>query len=498
MIRKAVVTHHMFKWGMVRCNLAHTRILQKACPILACLILLPVCLSCMHLHDEEKSGNISTPEDNRIIASSDGLDLKADEFYIRLNMIINNLGFTGPDEFTKYYNPRKAAELCLEWQWIKREDESLGIDDDPVFQMFLNRLSRDMHYAILARKIINETLPDPYTDNTTPPDEAEMREDFDQFARFIEINEGYKIHYIYLVKKEDDAEHNESQHRKAGQALARIRSGEDFIDVKMETTETGEPSRDPYHVSLASNKTEKMRSYVESMKPGDVTDVIDGGTGYFIIYVLPDQQITDVSSLEAVQNDPVAHKKLVDHILRQRPRIIPFREYFEALKKTQPGFEVFDTSTLETGQSPTPDTVLVRLNERQWTYGEINAINDSLDMDMTGKQGLDWMINELSYQILLSEKAYSGEVELDEGHEFTWQENITREYKRWLTRYHQNSILKDSDVQADDLEMKKTVSSDAEVLVDQKLKEMTKGLIMHLSDADLDSNRIRWAQPKGP
>ncbi len=489
-----VISHHPGN-DTTRGFLRHIPKFPKGCPILTAMLFMSLCMSCIGTDDhQDKTGTTGTA-DNIVVASCDGLELKADEFYERMNMVIRNLGFTGPEEFTESWSPYKTAEHALEQKLIMREAESLGIDQDPVFQMYLNRLVRDMHYGVIARKQINKTLPESYIDDTSPPDEAEMREHFTAFKKFLEINEFYQIHYIYLKTLEGDLAHNTSQRQKAEWVLERIQAGEDFIDIKLETTETEDSSRDPFRFNRAGQGAGKMLQFVKAMKPGEITDVIESNNGYFIVYLPPDQQISDISSLEAVQNNPEAHSKLVDYITRQRPRTYPWFDYLKNLKSTQTGFDVFDTKSLDGDELPPPETILVRLNERQWTLAEVMEIMNALGMTLVGRKGLDWAINEFSYYLLMSEKAYEGEVELTEDHELTWRNRIAREYEDWLTRHYQNSILPRDSVPPDEYASKiEDVALEAGKKMTQVTAKLKDGMIMHLSNADLDPDKVRWVK----
>ena len=395
-------------------------------------------------HPDKETTRSEDPE--RPIATFLDTSLSTDEFYVILNYDMIFSEIQSRDQFDRKNFAYETTSNALWNKVCQVEAESHGADIDPQFMAYL-KWHRTQFFTSLGSKVILPTLPPAEPVDPTPPDENEMREHFDLWQKQFVRLEPIWAHYIVLNKKGDDPAGNEAQRLRAGKALTRIRSGEDFVDVKMEMTDAEKPTRDPWMLERSNDRLNALRRVLEIMQPGELSDVIDRPQAYYIFYVLPGQEWNDLSSYEKMQANPQMTQKLADFILNLRPKINPMVSFVDEQLFTEPGYEEYDPTALDDYQVPPPETVLVGLDDLSWTMQELADIWEFWDPTRTTpleKDDVIESIRDMRHQFLITAMIDRGEIEVEKKWFQIWPVLERRNYKRWLQTNLDDFLLRQS------------------------------------------------------
>jgi hypothetical protein len=435
----------------------------------------------------------------QLAASWENVSLGADEFYLLLNEDIQNYIVHDLDSLKE----RKLLEMIIErsmnQQYAINEAVSLGANEDKIFIRLLLKLRRQDHQSIIVIRHLKPTLPEPKIIDTSEPGEKEMLDFFMLFQKSILFKEFYRIHFIFIKKDGENPENNKLKEGKARAVLERVRAGEDFVKVMMEVTEIEKPYNKVIELRRDDKETEQMRDYVKNMTPGQISDVIDAKQGYYIIYCLPDQNISDVSSYEAIIENAMLREKMVELIMTHRRRTDPLNDYVDELALWH-HCRVFDPAGLEDGEWPPLDTVLAGIDSDQWTLADMVDIFESMDMDPKEVIEFAKLSKYLRNQLLLSAEFDADEYKETESDLLAWKKTLAQEHESWLRRYHQRTFLENSSETTDEEGVKWKAfefSRDKILAVQDQMKNEMK---VYINLENLDMSRVIWADPpnEGP
>jgi hypothetical protein len=433
----------------------------------------------------------------KVVAEYEDLKLYEDEFYLRLNRRIRQKGIRNIEKF-KAENLREfIIKDALGRQYLMREAKAHGSDSDPVFQKYLYDYARDYHYAREVYLLDRSTFPPYEPIDKSPVKESEMRELFEAFWVETRKIEKIKIHYIFLPKVDGDTEGNKICRVEAEQALKRVRGGEDFVDVMIETTGSDLPSREPHDLTRGSGNIRALMEVVEQMRPGEISDIQDTSMGYYILYVPPGQRWTDLSSFEAVRADPESHSQLQEFALSKRAQIDPLSSYLNSLARQHgDDFEELDLTPFKLNIDVPRDAVLVRIKDRQWTYEDIQEVINYMDKEDGGL--LNMQVLEIRRIMLMSDKVYSGEHQMNAEQHLGWYDVEYDQHGVWFMRYVTEMLMDEQQVPEENRTIKEIwarFTQDATDLLNSQIDEMREMITIHLDPKALDLDRIVWQPP---
>jgi hypothetical protein len=431
---------------------------------------------------------------DQVVASWKDVKLNSDDFYRLLNQQIKFKMIYDYESLEKSGILEETLEECMTQEYATREAIRRGAGDDRVFNDQLLYIMRKKHLGDSVGRQVKPDLPTPEIIDMSPPDEQEMLKYFPQYVRRLMSGEFYRVHFIFFKKMGDDPEKNEVKKRAAQAALERIRAGEDFVEVKMEVTEAERPTVEPTHISRTSPNVEKIRKLVMTMKPGEISDVIEASQGYYIIYLLPTQAISEEYIFEEVVKNPVYRKELGQLALSKRKRTDPWADYLKGVASRY-DYEEFDVSGLEEGEWPPLDTVLVRVDSDQWTLGQLATIAENMGRDPEERIDLDYFIPYLRKALLLSR------VFKDEGHSATdydllmWRIRSSSEYAGWLQRFYQREILESLSGTMNEDDARRKAGRLAFERVQKEMERASQEMDVLITLDTLDMDRIEFADP---
>ena len=141
---------------------------------------------------------------------------------------------------------------------------------------------------------------------------------------------------------------------------------------------------------------------VEQMRSGEISGILDTSMGYYILYVLPGQFWTDLSTYEIVQTDPESRGQLEKFVLSKRPQIDPLSSYLDSLGDHHGNdYEQMDISRYELTTDVPDGAILVRLRDRQWSYRAVKKVMHYMGKDEVGF--LNIQVRELRRIMLMSD-----------------------------------------------------------------------------------------------
>jgi len=436
---------------------------------------------------------------DRLLASYDGLEMYETEFYHRLGGSIHWHRITGPDKLEGEDLLWGAIREGLSERNIRREAERNGANDDALFIKFLDETRLKTVYG-WAASTLRPTLPEPYVLDMSLPGDDELQSKFVLWQRVEVKAEPIWVHYIVLRKREDDPEHNEIQLRKAELVLARIRSGEDFVDVKMELSEVDSPSREPWMFERRDHKLQPLREIIEHMEAGEVSEVLERGTAYYIFYVLPDQEWNDFSSLEAIKANPPLLQKLIDHTISQRMHNKPVHDYIDTQLEIPPGYRELDLGSWPPYEMPPHDTVLVALDDQEWTLHDLEEIT-ALTMegrDPLTRDDVERWAKRLRYDILLTDQVDRGNIEIEEEEYMVinWEIRKTAYYGKWLEEnLWKLYLLTEPGDQQEEENLIDVMKESAQEHIDGLTADVIENPTLHMPLDQINIDRIRWFDP---
>jgi hypothetical protein len=440
-------------------------------------------------------------QEDKIIASFDGLHLYTTEYYLHVN---KSIGLSQITDLEMLMNQEVSHWVTLNVmveKAMRREAEHFGANDDEWFALHM-RNERQEYFFTQAASVLKPTLPEAGPADTSPPTEQELQDAFFLWQNQIVKKEPIWLHYIVFSTHKDNIEGNRIQQDKAERALARIRGGEEFLDVLMEVTEHENPTREPYMLLRRDRKLKELREIIEIMQPGEISDVVKRSKGYFIFYVLPGQEWTDLSSLETVKANPPLFQQLVDHIISLlRPWSRPVDDYIDANLKDQPGFEEFDMNILAKDEMPPMDTVLVKIRDKQWTMAELDLYMRDFDttVDSLTPCQVRNAIRNFGYHMLLVDQVERELIKLDDESYHWWEIMETGYYTEWLGINLWKIFVAMDPVLAEDPDYMGQARQHAMDHIDHLKQKVVGAVEVHKTPGEIDINRLKWfVPPSGP
>jgi hypothetical protein len=190
---------------------------------------------------------------------------------------------------------------------LEEQKESVGEDgwdqwladnayhDEAAFVLELT--ASDVYSELMA---VNSQTADP----TTEEIDAYVSENVASYA-------GQRISEIYLPYDSDEGEDAESARAQADEALSRIRAGEDFATVADEYNTSGATDAGgDIGWGMSSYLSEECTAVLETMNVGDVSDVIDSDSAFFILMVTDEYTLPESGEVE-VDLVPVSLRDLL-------------------------------------------------------------------------------------------------------------------------------------------------------------------------------------------
>lgn len=435
---------------------------------------------------------------DRLVASYDGLEMYEEEFYMRLNGSVHWFKLTGPDKLEDKALLWRAVREGLTEKNMQREAVRNGANDDPIFLKYLER-SRLSSIAALGAVTLRPMLPEPHVLDTSTPGDDELRSRFHLWQKVEVKAEPIDVHYIVLSKKENDPDHNEIQGLKAEQALARIEGGEDFINVKLEVSDESSPSSEPWKFERRDESLRPLREIIEFMEAGEVSEVLERDSGFYIFYVLPDQEWNDFSSLEAIKTNPPLLQKLVEHTISLRPHNKPLHDYLDTQLDIPAGYQEFDWSSLPGDRLPSPETILAGLDNLQFTFqdmDDVTQLTSDGDRAPLTRHSVEQWARALRYEILLTDLVDRGEIEIDESVLTGFELSKMSWYGKWLRlNLWQMYLLTEPGEQQDSQDVINAIKQTAQDHIESLRVDVVESLTLHLPWAQLDYERVDWFDP---
>ena len=452
------------------------------------LFMLVLCwIQPVWVHGEELVG--VAPSTGGVVATYEDLVVTEDEFYIRANSLIRTRTLHDPDQFQAEAWLRHLVELELIPKWIRREATARGVEDDERFQWYIGYI-KDYGVARSVKERVMASLPPEDMIDKSRVEEPEMREHFEKFVFNVRGMEKLRIHYIFFPKAGDDGDKNQAQREKAEKAVSRVRAGEDFVDVMMDVTESEDGiTTEPFQLSRRYPPHKSMRDVVERMKPGDITGVLDATAGFYIIYYLPYQVLTELSSFEAAYAVPHTRQRIVNFVLAKRQRTYPYGEYLDSIAQSH-DLQLFDASQLAQGEHPPPETVLIRLNDVAYTMDDLYNLADYTVMS-SRNIGVGFWVEQTREHMLLARAVYDGKVEYDDVDDLGWRKKENESYEHWLKVNLRNSIMdEDPELDVNSKEDRSEIMEIAEGSLHQLEHSVRAGYTLLITPDQVDMTRL--------
>jgi foldase protein PrsA len=220
----------------------------------------------------------------------------------------------------------EADEASIQSQ-LEEQKESVGEDgwdqwladngyrDEPAF--ILELTASDVYSELMAA---NSQTADP----TAEEIDAYVGENAASYA-------GKRISEICLSYGSDEGDDVESARAKADEALSRIRAGEDFAAIADEyntpgTTDIG----GDIGWGMSSYLSEECTAALETMTVGDVSDVIDSDSAFFILMVTDEYALPESGEVE-VELVPVSLRELLADDLANANSSQAQSDYYDTL-----------------------------------------------------------------------------------------------------------------------------------------------------------------------
>ncbi len=415
--------------------------LPQSSVLIAAAMLLNVVLASCTKHGEQKTvGAVPDGDTAGIAATWEDISLEIGDFHRLLNANIRFGRIYDYESLEKSGLLEHTIQIGMQEEFFMREAVRLGADTDQIFNDILIKLARQSHLGNCVVQRIRSDLPSSEIIDKSEPGEEEMRKHFKLFTNQLLDEEFHMIHHIFFGKDPDDPGNNILKKEEAMAAVARIKAGEDFVDLKMELTETRNPKPDPEPIPRYDPGMQKLREQIEKMEPGEISDVIDGKQGYYIIYYLPEQNLTEEFRLEDVLRNPSQKERLARFTINKRPRTKPVLDYVDEISGNY-DFEIYDHGELDEGDWPPRDTVLVRVDSDQYTLDDLITVFEYQGIDPREKLDLDFFIPYLKQNMILSRKFADEAYRESDMDLVNWRILSASEHRKWLMRHFASSFL---------------------------------------------------------